>query len=193
MKTPRSIAVILWANASFFTLGCGDPGQCDPNPNPDADPNPICEQGPKGDKGDKGDPGVCEPGMCQGSSGSEPAGVVSCLPGYSRVGPEGARGSFCITQQQQEAERFFDAKDVCWAQGDDTARPHVCTLDEWYIACTQEADVGQPPITNMADDDEETVADVSGAGAGIVVGLSSCSSLSTEAFTSSRPYRCCYK
>ncbi len=158
--------------------------------------------GIKGDQGDPGPPGppgtqgpVGPPGA-QGLPGKDGAvGVADCPPGFTRIGPSGARGSFCITEQQQEAEKYFDAMDVCWSQvAPDDVKPHLCTMDEWYLACSQGADVGQPLVSNMADDDEEWIAQTSGAGSGMVMGQSSCQSLDTASVISaSRPYRCCVR
>lgn len=158
--------------------------------------------GMKGDKGDPGPEGPVGPPGPQGPQGQQGPpgnggadGVIDCPPGFTRVGPPGARGSFCITEQQQEAEKFFDALDVCFAQvAPDDVKPHMCTLDEWYLACSQGADVGEPIVTNMADDDAEWVNQTYSTGYGLVIGLNSCQSLGTGSLTSaSRPYRCCIR
>ena len=145
--------------------------------------NSKCEKGDPGEPGPKGDPG--EPGP----PGSE--GVTTCPAGYTRLGPSGVRGSFCITQQQQSAEKFFDARDICWNQVvSNTAKPHLCTSHEWYIACSQPADVGQPFVSNIKNDDAEWYGESTASG-GLTSGNTECGVLGSSGYATARPFRCC--
>ncbi len=163
----------------------GDPGE----PGPKGDQGDPGAQGPKGDKGDPGEPGPKgDPGE-PGPPGSE--GVTTCPAGYTRLGPSGVRGSFCITQQQQSAEKFFDARDICWNQVvSNTAKPHLCTSHEWYIACSQPADVGQPFVSNIKNDDAEWYGESTATG-GLTSGNTECGVLSSSGYATARPFRCC--
>ena len=197
----RSVHVAPMAIAFLLFPGCTPNGSNDVDSGVQCIESPQCEKGEQGEQGPKGDPGEQgpkgdsgaqgpkgDPGE-QGPPGSE--GVTTCPVGYTRVGPTGVRGSFCITQQQQSAEKFFDARDTCWNQVvSNTVKPHLCTPHEWYIACSQGADVGQPDVANIKNDDAEWVGEYT-TGSGFTSGNTECGVLSGSGYATPRTFRCC--
>src|SRR5262249_4462018 len=122
-----------------------------------------------------------------------------CPTGYSRVGPAGARGSFCVQQQQHAPMDFFGAVTECWATPTSTGdKAHLCSLNEWYLACSQGVDVGEVTLANIKSSlewfDQVTFAYPGPAGYNTAyqIGAGSCSSLlGTGISGGTTAYRCC--
>lgn len=183
-------ALALLAPAAALLGGCGQPGpsgkQGEPGPpgpqgptGPQGPQGPEGPQGPQGKKGEKGDPGA--------------AGISVCPAGFSRVGPPGQRGSFCITQQQQPAAEYQQAMTDCWSMVTSSGDvPRLCTYDEWYLACSQGADVGETAVVDMIND-EEWVAHLNSTTTAVVVGNGACEKLTSNALTGDNVFRCCVR
>lgn len=130
------------------------------------------------------------PRLCQADEGCD-VGIV-CPVGFSRVGPAGVFGSYCISQQQEPVAKFFQAMTECRTMvTSDGSSPHLCTLEEWYTACSQEEDDDQSEIDDMTND-KEWVSHLDGKTKGMAMGAGSCTKMSSENLANkSFAYRCC--
>lgn len=173
---------------------CGSDGACQCEDGKDG------VDGAKGDKGDKGDPGP--PGMdgedgvcldCEGGGSGDGGFITNCPDDFSRVGKPGKRGSFCITQQHQPEDEFFVAKQACWSMPTSTGdHPHMCTITEWFTACQNGSDVGQPAITGMDDSQVEWIPELTSTGSAVLAGYSGkCDKFTSATFSTENYYRCC--
>lgn len=124
--------------------------------------------------------------------GGECAGIT-CPLGFSRVGAADARGSFCIAQQQEPAATYLQAITECFTMSTSTgAEPHLCTMQEWYLACSQGADDGEPSIDDMTND-WETVSDPINQTTAMAIGKGSCSTKGAGKMTKLFAFRCCVR
>lgn len=130
------------------------------------------------------------PQACQEDEGCE-VGIV-CPIGFSRVGPAGVFGSYCISQQQEPVAKFFQAMTECRTMvTSDGSSPHLCSVEEWYTACSQEEDDDQSEIDDMTND-KEWVSHLDGKTKAMTMGAGSCTKMSSENLaTKSLAFRCC--
>lgn len=116
---------------------------------------------------------------------------ITCPDGFSRVGSPDARGSYCITQQQGPAVTFLQAMTECFTMDTSTgAVPHLCTMEEWYIACSQGADLGEDSIDDTTNG-WEWVEDALEKNRAMVMGKGACGATGISATSAPRPFRCC--
>lgn len=117
--------------------------------------------------------------------------IADCPDGFSRVGPGGARGSFCIEQQQEPAASFLQAMTECATMPTSTgAVPHLCTMEEWYIACSQGPDLGEPSVDDLVNA-WEWVAMALDKGHALAMGKGSCAARGEGKMGGAIAFRCC--
>ena len=123
-----------------------------------------------------------------------PPVVLTCPAGFSRVGEATAPGSFCITQDQQPATSYLQAMTDCFTMdtAPDEATPHLCTQEEWYIACSQGPDLNQPAIHDMTND-WEWIADMLDKARALVMGRGSCGARQESKLNGQLGFRCCIR
>lgn len=121
-----------------------------------------------------------------------PPSVLKCPAGFSRVGAATAPGSFCITQDQQPATSYLQAMTDCFTMNTspDEATPHLCTQQEWYIACSQGPDVNQPALHDMTND-WEWIADMLDKARALTMGRGSCGARQESKLNGQVAFRCC--
>jgi hypothetical protein len=126
------------------------------------------------------------------SSGVQP-GLTSCPDDFSLVGTPGARGAFCITQQQIGPAPYLSAQVDCFSMETSTGDiPYLCTQHEWYVACEIEPNPDQPALANLIDG-KEWVADQDGAKTALTLGAGACGAVRSHAIQKELPYRCCIR
>ncbi len=190
----------------------GPPG---PPGGPAGPPGPVGAQGqdgPPGPAGAPGAPGLAGPAGAAGAAGPQgaqgPAGPqgnpgpsatpnLMCPTGMSRVGPATARGSFCIEQEASSPVEFLPALTACWTRTTSTGdKPHLCSLNEFYLACSQGVDVGEPALANMTSSWEwisqaTWTTTAYGAANGYLLGNGACGTLGVTQAVSNEAFRCC--
>jgi hypothetical protein len=178
----------------------GPAGPAGPAGQPGA-PGPAGAQGMAGPAGPAGTPGATGPAGAPGPTGPQgdpgAAATLVCPAGYSRVGHANARGSFCVEQQASLPTGFFSALTQCWTAATSTGdEPHLCSLNEYYLACSQGVEVGEVPLANMTGSWEWIAQAGPWANTtnyAYVIGNSACSSVGVigMAPTNTAAYRCC--
>lgn len=128
---------------------------------------------------------------CNGTSWSAygSSGISACPTGWAMIGDAGKAATYCIQQDESTAPNFFSAMNTCQGINDSTlGRAHLCTLNEWYTACT----IGGAGLVNMTNN-TEMVAQTSGTTSYITIGGASCNTFQSDAFSGAWYYRCCIK
>lgn len=104
------------------------------------------------------------------------------------IGDAGRTATYCIQENESISPNFFNALSACFGINDTAlGRTHLCTLNEWYTACT--ADIG---ILNMRNN-TEMIAQTNGTTNYITVGGLNCNTFSTDHVNGAWLYRCCIK
>lgn len=116
--------------------------------------------------------------------------VNTCAPGWVRVGPPGAIGTFCIDQNERPELTQSDAVVACGSvvnQPNNSGPAHLCNHSEWYSACRLAADM------NGKTDNFEWNTEFGGAVNRIVAsGGGSCEATESRTRTLPTTFRCCY-
>jgi hypothetical protein len=93
---------------------------------------------------------------------------------------------YCIETAQRDTATFFNGGALCASLGG-----RLCSWGEWFAACSDAVALG---LADMVGDWEWTNNAANSDHSARVVGQSSCSqSGTTDTYTFSRAYRCCYK
>jgi hypothetical protein len=197
-NTSRTRHVLTIASLTLtVAAGCGPQGPTGPaGPQGPAGPTGP-SGGPAGPTGATGMNGMNGMNGPQGPKGDPGTGAnLVCPTGFSKVGGDG-RGAFCIQQQEQAPLPFFSAATACWTPAQpDGDRAHLCTVHEWFIACSQKADVGEMPLVNMGTEWVDQVTFVPNSPPlnfnAVVMGTGNgCTTVSGLPPPSATPFRCC--
>lgn len=119
-----------------------------------------------------------------------PGLINGCPPNYSLVGGPNNYTSFCIHTNEQGPERFLDAKLACSPPPPGFGPAHMCTRNEWTLACQSNVDpTFQNGNTEWLPDNDENVA--------LTVGNNNCNPVGFVDYNGgdgqTRHYRCCIK
>lgn len=116
-------------------------------------------------------------------------GPTTCPTGYTLIGAAGLPSSYCINTAEKTAATFLNAKTTCYAESTTRGVASLCTNDQWYRACK----TGLP--TNMSSGNNEWASDehynIGGTHYALTMGNGSCETMTDQAITGTRTYRCC--
>ncbi|WP_216635910.1 beta strand repeat-containing protein [Bdellovibrio bacteriovorus] len=118
-------------------------------------------------------------------------GPTTCPTGYTLIGAAGLPSSYCISTVEKTAATFLNAKTTCYAESTTRGVASLCSNDQWYRACK----TGLP--TAMSSGNNEWASDehynISGTHFALTMGNGSCETMTDQAITGTRTYRCCIK
>lgn len=116
-------------------------------------------------------------------------GPTTCPTGYTLIGAAGLPSSYCISTVEKTAATFLNAKTTCYAESTTRGVASLCSNDQWYRACK----TGLP--TAMSSGNNEWASDehynISGTHYALTMGNGSCETMTDQAITGTRTYRCC--